>query len=148
MADLVRIQAIKDELEINGALATPPIVYAAPNAGVEADAVSDANLINAVDRNSEKATLTSSEIFESIDRGEYEVLSVAQQEQVRVVLGLGDNIQIATGTKARSWLLAAFGAGTATRDALQVVAQELVSRAAELGLGRVTIGDIQNARTL
>lgn len=137
MADVIRLAALRDELTVD-----PETI------GYTGDDDGDLALLMAVDRSVEKATLTSSEIFESIDREEYEALSPLQQEQVRVVLSLGDNIQISSGTKARAWLLDAFVALTATRAALQSVATKTVSRAEELGLGSVHLGDVQNARTI
>lgn len=137
MADVIRLAALQSELTVDPA-----------TIGYTGDDDGDLALLMAVDRSVEKATLTSSEIFESIDREEYEALSLLQQEQVRVVLSLGDNIQISSGTKARAWLLDAFVALTATRAALQSVATKTVSRAEELGLGSVHLGDVQNARTI
>lgn len=64
------------------------------------------------------STLSASQIFEAIDTAEYQALQAAVQERVKLVLSLGDQIQIGPVSKARAILLAAFGAGTNTRTAL------------------------------
>ncbi len=148
MADPVRIAAIKDELETGGAAATPPIAYAAPNAGVEADAVADAALMAAVARVVDVETLSASELFEAIDATEWSdgTLDATDQANVRLILSLGDNIKIAPGTKARAILVAALTGATASLAALAVIGSRTVSRSEELKFGRVTIGQIQLAR--
>jgi len=146
MADAAFIQALKDEL-INDPEALGYTVSPTPP-GNEADALTDLALINAVNRTVERPTMTASEIFEAIDVSDYSALADPARLKVEIVLGLGDSIQIAPGTKARSFLLDAFPSPAAdtTRNALAAAAQKTVSRAEELGFGAVKPGHIQLAR--
>ncbi len=143
MADPVRIAAIKAELEADPA----SLGYAAPNAGVEADAVADAALMAAVGQTVDVETLSASQLFEAIDLGEWNTtLDDIKRANVRMILSLGDSIQIAPGTKARTMMAAALVGATVSLAALGVIGSKTVSRAEELGFGRVTIGQIQSAR--
>lgn len=107
-----------------------------------------ADNLNVADRTVNRSTLSGSEIFEAIDLTEWKGLSADAQARVRTVLELGDSIQVGPTTKARAFLLDAFGAGTTTRTNLVALVQQTVSRADELGLGFVRPGDVQFARTL
>ncbi|MEE8598019.1 MAG: hypothetical protein V3S69_00605 [Dehalococcoidales bacterium] len=144
MSDLVRIQAIRDELDIDPAV----LGYAAPNAGVEADAIADLALMSAVGQTVDVPTLSGSQLFEAIDDTEWQALTVDEKTDVQFVVSLGDNIQIAPGTKARAMMARALAGSTASLAALGVLGSKTVSRAEELGFGQVHIGDIQHARIL
>ena len=147
MADPAKIAAIKVELETGGAAAVPPIIYAAPNAGVEADAIADLALMMVPDRAVDVETLSASQLFEAIDAAEWDTnLDATDRDNVRLVLSLGDNIQIAPGTKARTMMSAALTGAPNSLAALGVLGTKLVTRVEEIGLGRVVIGDIQSAR--
>lgn len=148
MADPVRLAAIKAELETGGAAASPPIAYSAPNAGVEADAVADLALMSAVDRTVDVPTLSGSQLFEAIDDTEWQTLTADQKSDVQFVVSLGDTIQISPGTKARAMIARALSGQVNSLANLGVLGSKTVSRAEEIGLGRVTIGDIQSARIL
>lgn len=104
--------------------------------------------LNTADRTVERTTLSASEMFEAIDTGEYQALSAADQDRVKLVLGLGDAIQISSGTKARTILEDVFAgaAGTLTRPALGGLVNETKTRGEEIGFGRVREGDVQDAR--
>lgn len=142
MADPVRIQAIKDELTNDPAV----LGYAAPNAGIEATAIADLALMNVVDRIVDVETLSASQLFEAIDATEWTARTVDQKDDIRLVLALGDNIQISAGTKARAILQNALTGATTSLSNLGALGSKTVSRAEELGFGRVTIGEIQAAR--
>ena len=144
MSDIVRIQAISDELANDPAT----IGYAAPNAGVEADAIADLALLLAVNRTVDVETLSGSQLFEAIDDTEWGGRTADQKSDIQFVLSLGDQIQIGTGTKARLILQGALAGATASLAALGVLGSKTVSRAEELGFGSVHIGDIQHARIL
>ena len=144
MADPARLQALKDEL-VND---PETLGYSAPNAGVEADAIADVALLMAVNRSVDRETMSGSEIFEAIDATEWQGRSAEQKDDIRLVIGLGDSIQISAGTKARAILQNALAGSTNSIAELGTISQKTVSRAEELGLGRVTIGDVQNARLL
>jgi len=138
VSNLVRIQAIKDELSID------PLTRG--YAGMDDQQAADS--LNTVDRTVDREFMTASEIFESIEVAEYKALAAGEKSAVDKVLGLGDNIRIAPGTKARAFLLDAFTAGSTTRSNLATIAQESVSRSVEIGVGPVHIGDVQHARIL
>lgn len=142
MADPVRIAAIKSELETD----PETLGYAAPNAGVEADAVTDLALMDVVDRVVDVPTLSGSQLFEAIDDTEWQLLTADEKQDIQFVVSLGDQIQIAPGTKARTMMARALAGHTNSLAALGVLGSKTVSRAEELGFGRVTIGDIQAAR--
>jgi hypothetical protein len=102
--------------------------------------------LTAVDRPApERTSVSGSEIFNAIVPAEFGALTAANKDLVRDVFGLGDSINVATGTNARTVLLNAFGAGTATRTALAVLVTQQQSRASELGLPGVTATDIVDA---
>jgi len=100
------------------------------------------------DRSVMRDTMTSSEIFEAIDPAEFAALSSGDKVAIQTVLGLGEGVKIGPSSKARAFLLAAFGPGTNTRTDLATVASETKSRAEELGITRIHLGDVQNARAL
>ena len=98
--------------------------------------------INTVDRPAPDLTVSSSsEIFEAIVDSEYQLLSDANKDAVRIVLGLGDNVLVGPTSQARSLMLSAFVAGTTTRaNLISLVTGILQSRAAEIGLNTVKEG--------
>jgi hypothetical protein len=104
--------------------------------------------LNTADRVVERTTLSASEMFEAIDPAEYTSLSAADQDRVKLVLSLGDSIQISVGTKARTILEDVFAgvAGTNTRPALGALVNETKTRGEEIGFGKVREGDVQDAR--
>lgn len=138
MATTAFYQTIRDELD-NDPLARG-------YAGMTDQQATDS--LNTEDRSVDRETMSASEIFEAIEVAEWQALTADQKNQVEKVIQLGDNIQIGTGTKARAFLADAFGPATTTRATLLSLAQETISRAQELGLGTLVIGDIQNARAL
>ena len=100
MADPVRIAAIKVELETD----PETLGYTAPNAGVQADAITDAALMAIVGQVVDVPTLSGSQLFEAIDDTEWQALAADAKSDIQFVVSLGDNIQISTGTKARTML--------------------------------------------
>jgi len=80
----------------------------------------------------DKNTLTAAEIYEAINRAEYTALIAGEKTEVNIILSLGGDISVVTGSKARTALLAAFPGGTATRTALQVAVAQMISRADEI----------------
>nr|NIR92464.1 hypothetical protein [Gammaproteobacteria bacterium]NIW96976.1 hypothetical protein [Phycisphaerae bacterium] len=59
-----------------------------------------------------------------------------------------DQMDPANGTAAANTATRIFGGGSTTIDNLQNLRTKTISRAEELGLGPVNIGDVQNARVL
>lgn len=102
--------------------------------------------LNNPDRTITRDILSSAEIYENIDISEFQAKQTAAKEYVRDVLGLGDNIKVGPGSKARTVLLNVFGASSNTITSLSAALQITVSRAQELGLGEVREGDVQVIR--
>lgn len=108
----------------------------------------------AVDLNTEYRDLwievTSAQIYEAVDDGEFAGKTSAEQTEVRDIWGLGGAIATAPGAKARTKLIAIFGGASATITNLQTIAKQSQSRSQELALGRsrVTESDVNHARTL
>lgn len=95
--------------------------------------------------------ISSADLYEAVDRAEYVGLQEAQKDQVRVLLGLGGDINIGPNSKARANLLNIFGVGTETRAALTtIVTNRTTSRAKELGVkqSQLTEGGIAAARIM
>jgi hypothetical protein len=115
--------------------------------GTGADNVGDAALFNslATNRKGQIDSVNSSWIFELIDSTEFQALVADDQARVDRVLGLGEGISTQVGSKARAELVAVFGGGSATITAMQAAITPTVSRAVELGFGRVTEGDVYTA---
>lgn len=111
-------------------------------AGMTADAA--ATSLNTANRVVNRSSVSTAEIFEAIVPSEYDALTAAQKERVRVLLSLGS--VLVNGANAQATLLGAFGVGTTSRTNLIAVARETVSRAVELGLGRIKPGYILEAR--
>lgn len=97
-------------------------------------------------RTVERDSLSGSEIFNAIVPAEFAALAAADKTLVRDVFGLGDAVDVSTGTNARAVLLSAFGAATTTRSNLASAVNELVSRSTELGLSAVTAADVARVR--
>jgi len=102
--------------------------------------------LNTIYRTYTRTHLSSAEIYEAISALEFQALSDAQKVYVRDILGLGEGIDVQPGGQARAVMIQIFGAGSTTISNLAAVLQESISRAAELGLGVVTPGDVERAR--
>lgn len=92
--------------------------------------------------------ITAAQIFETIDRTEFASLSNSDQTRIDRILGLGGEIPTAPGGQARDELIDIFGGGSTTISNLASIANQQVSRASQLGLGRVLVGDVQRARAI
>lgn len=73
------------------------------------------------------AFLTGAQIYNAVVPSEFQALSAAQQVLVRDIFGLGGNIDVNTGTNARTVMLNAFGAGTTTRTNLAALVAAAVA---------------------
>jgi hypothetical protein len=114
-------------------------------AGMTAQQAADS--LNTVNRTQNKTTLTGAEIYEAMDIAEFQAKTAGQQTFVRDIIGLGGNVSVGTGTKARAVLLSIFGGGSTTISALAAaIALPSISRAAELGLPRVGAHHVTEAR--
>lgn len=105
-----------------------------------------ADELNAANITVERESLSGSAIYNTIVPAEFSALDASQRQQVRDIFGLGDSIDVRTGTNVRTVLLDLFGPASQTRTNLVALAQESISRAAELGLGRVEAKHVRWAR--
>ncbi len=100
--------------------------------------------LNTIYRTLPRETLTGSEVFNAINKSEFNALSTANQQLVWDILHLGEINPF--GLEA-DLFTDIFGAST-TITALGVVRQRSVSRGVELGLGFVGGSDVTDARAL
>lgn len=68
-------------------------------------------------------SLTSAEIYEAIVRSEFTPLGASEKQELQIILGLGGDIDISVGSKARTTLAAMFGGASATALALLALVQ-------------------------
>ena len=99
--------------------------------------------INTVNRTRNRTSMTGSEVINQIDSTEWNALTDAQKQEVWDVVHLGDINPF--GVEA-TLLINVFGGGSATITALAAARKDDVSRADELGLGRVREGTVTSAR--
>lgn len=105
-----------------------------------------ADALNLVNRVAELEEVSSAWIFERIDATEFQAKTDAEKARVDRVLGLGEGIRIAPGSKARSELLTVFGGASTTVQTFAADAQYLVSRATELMFPFIYEADVAAAR--
>lgn len=105
-----------------------------------------ADLLNArtTNRTTERSIVPSHEILEATVPSEWSALTAAEKQRYQTITGAGQvNL---SGPNTRLMLGAMFGAGTQTRANMIALQTIVVSRAEELGLGKVEPGHIQKAR--
>ncbi len=96
--------------------------------------------------------VSGAEMFEALNATEFTALSPGDRARVDRILSLSigstGGIATAPGSQARAEMISVFGGGSATITALAAIANQQITRAAELGLaGWVTVGRIATART-
>lgn len=104
--------------------------------------------INTIYRTRENNILTSSQIYEATVVSEFQSASVEEKQYVRDIWGLGGDVDIGPGSKARNVYAQVFGVGSATVANLVDVTTEDVSRGVELNLGTVRESDVYKAKSL
>ena len=72
----------------------------------------------------DKEFVSGADIFNALDRAEWNSLTNADEQRVRDVFTLGDSIPTKAGTNVRTALLDVFRAGTTTRSNLQALISE------------------------
>lgn len=96
-----------------------------------------------------KTTLPNEQILAVIlsERAEFSALSDTNKQIVRDILYIGDAVPTTDGEPARDTLVAIFGMGSNTIQALADAITYQISRADAVGiLGKVKVGDVQFAR--
>lgn len=102
-------------------------------------------ILNAETRSRNRTSMTGSEIINAVVPSEYSALGDPAKELLWNVVHLGTVDPF--GVEA-DLLIDVFGSGSATIVALAQARVEAVSRATELGFGRVRAGDVQSARRI
>lgn len=92
-----------------------------------------------------RASMTSTEVFQSVDKAEFLALADGHQNLIMNILGFG---AIDPQGREAEIFTQLFGGGSATIQDLAQARQEPVSRSVELGIGGVRAGDVQAARNL
>lgn len=105
-----------------------------------------ADELNALNRTVTVTHLTASELFEAIEDTDWDARTADQREKIKTILSLGDRINIAPGTKARTMMAAALSGATTSLANLGALESPVASRAAELGFPTVTSADVAAAR--
>ncbi len=103
--------------------------------------------LNTENRTRIKDSLTGAEIYSVTDGTEFAALTDAAKAQWLALCAI-ESIDPNNGTPAAALTTDLFGGGSTTQGALVALREETVSRAVEIGLGNVIIGDVQNARAL
>lgn len=106
----------------------------------DAEAAAD---LNAAYRPTNRTSMTGSEVLNATDKAEYAALPDADRTLYWNLLHLG---QLNPFGREAELLVDIFGTPSATITNLQNARASLVTRAQELGLGRVREGDVQRAR--
>jgi len=81
--------------------------------------------------------ISSSQIFETIDATEFMALGPGDIERVDRILGLGADIQTVPGSQSRAEMISVFGGGSNTIANLATLANQQISRGADLKIGLV-----------
>ncbi len=79
--------------------------------------------------------VSASQIMEAINAGAWGQLTADERKDVDVLLSLGDEINIAPGTRTRTMLHTIFAGSQPTVNAINELGITVISRADELGVG-------------
>ena len=101
------------------------------------------NDLNSIYRTSNKMSMTSTEVFNAINKTEFNDLTATNKKLIWDILHLGEINPF--GLEA-DLFVDAFGGGSATITTLKDLRKDDVSRGVELGIGNVREGNIQEAR--
>ena len=108
--------------------------------------MSDAEVVtslNTEDRSKNKTIMTATEVLNAIDISEWNALDADAQQRIWDVLHIGAINPF--GVEATIFI-AVFGSGSDTITALQASRIYNISRASELGIGFVKVGQVQESR--
>jgi hypothetical protein len=113
----------------------------------DADDQLAANQLNKKNRTGIKASMTGSDFFLATDPTEFGSLTEAKKSQWLSFCAIDTHVPENDGV-AHKFVIYIFGASNTTLSNLATARNETISRATELGLNKVHIGDIQNARII
>jgi hypothetical protein len=106
-----------------------------------------ADQINAENRAVANDSLSGRDFKAAIDATEFDGLTDAQK-QLAFTMFNNDSLDASVGSVDRQTAVTLFAGMTNTLAALSTLQTKNISRAAELGLGTVLVGDVQAARAL
>lgn len=109
------------------------------------DNVQASDSLNLQDRTPNRESISAGDLVASIVRSEYDTLSAAEKDYVRLVV-LAQTVVLSNQVKAE--FNSIFGQGTTTRTNFAALTKRPGSRADELGLGRVTPSDVADAKRI
>lgn len=101
--------------------------------------------LNAVDKQQNRTSMSGDEILSNIEGSALATLTGDNAVKVMGIVGMGS---VDPFGPAAQIFIDAFGGGSATITALQAARVETVSRASQIGVGVVKLGDVMNARAL
>jgi hypothetical protein len=107
------------------------------------DAAAVAADLNTVYRTRNRTTMNGSEILNATVKSEYVALSDAKKDRYWQLLHLG---QINPFGIEAALLIDIFGGGSGTITALAAARKDNITRGDELGIGKVKVGHVQEAR--
>ncbi|HUT88686.1 MAG TPA: hypothetical protein VMY37_04270 [Thermoguttaceae bacterium] len=99
--------------------------------------------LNTVNRERNRPTLTGSAVLNAINEAEFDLLTAEKQQRIWDLLHLGELNP--HGVEA-TLFVDIFGPTSATITQLKLIRVEAVSRATELEISRVRVGDVERAR--
>ena len=102
--------------------------------------------LNTAYRTTLATTINTSDFLKGMAMSEYIALTAPQQSYLSLLFGDG-NIDIRTGSEARTGLLALFGSASVTRANLLALATVPITRGVELNIGLVTTQDVTQAKS-
>lgn len=102
--------------------------------------------INTEYRSRNRASMTPTEVYNNVDESEFTALTQAQQDEVYKILHMGQPLN-PFGLEADRFI-SIFGGGSNTIIALQALRVDSITRAAELGLGVVSVGHVEEAKAM
>ena len=98
-----------------------------------------------IDIGKQRESITCAEIYNAVDTTEARALSADDRLDLRDLLALSGDIDISVGSKAKTYLIAAFPDGTTTFTALQGLFTVSWTRIQELGIVEPTLHEIDVA---
>lgn len=104
-----------------------------------------ASQLNAVNVNRNRTSMTGREVADEIVNADYDALAEDNKKKVLALIASDSLDPFGFGANVIKDI---FGAGSDTLTALTLARVETISRVVELGLGKVTVGLVEEARRL
>ncbi|MDJ0513074.1 MAG: hypothetical protein QNJ62_06490 [Methyloceanibacter sp.] len=100
----------------------------------------------------DQPVVSSGDLISGIVRAEYDALLAENKDWLKIILGAGEQISVASGSEVRSELMRMFGAASETRTNLMPLLSRDTTRAEQIGLdpnvwGPVTEEQVAKSRS-